>query len=336
MLRLLLFIFAALGSSVLWAADTSMAPSLFTPVEGDKSLVYLGAIFGNQLVAGGTDMHLLSRVFEVFNSVCLTVGIIICIYTIIVGTLHTAAQGKPLGEKWNGVWIPIRMVMGVSLLVPKAGTGYCMAQYCVMWLVIQGIGAADTIWSKALDYFIEGGAIYSNSMEKAGSYMNQGNLDNTYSLEQFILINTACVAAHNDSDNAQLYGKYKIYSTDDDLQINFGNPKLWGEVSTGVDAGFECGAIIMPAIDTTNPNYDLMLATYSHAFEALSLGLEEIGEFLADESGADAELWGSYFPVVQAHAVTFINQLAGANNILFPEDSVEGGKEDSRSRLEDL
>ncbi len=331
MLRLLLLIFAAFASSSLLAAE---APSLFTPVEGDKSLIYLGAIFGNQLVAGGTDMQLFSHVFEVFNAGCLTIGVTICIYTIIVGTLHTAAQGKPLGEKWNGVWIPLRTVMGISLLVPKAGTGYCMAQYCVMWLVIQGVGLADSIWSKSLDYFIAGGAIYSNSQEKAGSYMNKGNLDNTFSLEQFILVNTACVAAHNAGPDAKLFGKYEIYSTDDDLQINFGNPDLWGGASSSADAGFECGSIAMPLIDNTLPNYDLILATYNNAFEAMAIGLADIGEFLASEEGSDEDQWSVHLPVIQSIAVTFINQLAGASAILFPSDTAHGGK--YRENLEDL
>jgi defect in organelle trafficking protein DotA len=97
----------------------------------------------------------LSYVFEKFNSVCLATGLVIIIYTMIVGVLQTAEQGKVLGEKWSATWLPIRMVLGIALLVPQPGTGYCLAQSLVMWMVVQGIGGADAIWDRALDYFIE-------------------------------------------------------------------------------------------------------------------------------------------------------------------------------------
>ena len=141
MLRLLVILVLSAISSLAFAEGP---PSLFEPADQDVSLYYLGEMFGNSLITGGADNYLLSYVFEIFNQVCLATGFVIIMYTLIVGVLQTAGQGKILGEKWSATWIPVRMVLGMALLIPKAGSGYCLAQSLVMWMVIQGIGGADT------------------------------------------------------------------------------------------------------------------------------------------------------------------------------------------------
>ena len=100
-------------------------PSLFEPEACDVSLYYLGEVFGNSLIPGGADTYLLSYVFEIFNQVCLITGLMIVIYSLMVGVLQTSGQGKVLGEKWSATFLPIRTVIGIGLLIPKAGLGYC-------------------------------------------------------------------------------------------------------------------------------------------------------------------------------------------------------------------
>ncbi len=51
----------------------------------------------------------------------------------------------------------IRSTLGLALLIPKA-SGYCLMQIFVMWVVVQGVGAADKIWEAALGYLNRGGA----------------------------------------------------------------------------------------------------------------------------------------------------------------------------------
>lgn len=125
----------------------------------DLSIGYLGDIFGvvdGVLHGGGT--QIMGHMFAIFNAGSLFVGAIVLAYTIIVGTLHSAGEGEFLGRKWSSIWIPIRTVLGILLLLPRA-TGYSTLQVMVMWVIVQGVGLADSIWISALSYVSDGNNI---------------------------------------------------------------------------------------------------------------------------------------------------------------------------------
>ncbi len=136
---------------------------IFSPkpvVDGtDKSIVLLGQLFGTvDGVLHGYGTQIMGVMFGVFNSAVIGVGGIIIFYTLVVSTLNTAHEGEYLGKKWSSMWIPIRSTMGVALLIPKA-SGYSMIQIFVMWVVVQGVGAADTLWKTTFDYIKSTGTI---------------------------------------------------------------------------------------------------------------------------------------------------------------------------------
>lgn len=148
----LLFLFPALA-----LADVNTLT--FAPPASDYSVVFLSNLFG--VVDGvlhGSGSQILGNIFGVFNAAVLALGGIVIMYTLIVATMNTAHEGQMLGQKWSSIWIPLRSTMGVALLIPKA-SGYCMMQIFVMWIVVQGIGAADVVWSSALSYLNRGGVI---------------------------------------------------------------------------------------------------------------------------------------------------------------------------------
>ncbi len=131
----------------------------FAPPASDYSVVFLGNLFG--VVDGvlhGTGSQIMGTMFSVFNSAVLALGGMIIMYTLIVSTMNTAHEGQMLGQKWSSIWIPVRSTVGLALLIPKA-SGYCMMQIFVMWIVVQGVGAADKIWEAALSYLNRGGVI---------------------------------------------------------------------------------------------------------------------------------------------------------------------------------
>lgn len=131
----------------------------FTPPGSDYSVVFLGNLFG--VVDGvlhGTGSQIMGTMFGVFNAAVLALGGIVVMYTIIVGTMNTAHEGQMLGQKWSSIWVTVRSTIGLAFLVPKA-SGYCLMQIFIMWVVVQGVGAADKIWNAALDYLNRGGAI---------------------------------------------------------------------------------------------------------------------------------------------------------------------------------
>lgn len=126
--------------------------NLFQFAPNDASLVYLGKIFGSVggVLPGGS-ITLLSTMFQTFNSIILTVAVLVVLYTVIVGVMLTAHEGQFMGKNWNNMWIPIRTVLGIASLVPIGG-GYSMLQILMMWCIVQGIGAADTVWTTALNF----------------------------------------------------------------------------------------------------------------------------------------------------------------------------------------
>lgn len=137
----------------------------FTPPASDQSVVYLENLFG--VVDGvlhGTGSQMMGTMFSIFNAAVLALGGIVMMYIILVSTMNTAHEGQMLGQKWSSIWVPLRATIGLALLVPKS-SGYCMMQIFVMWVVLQGIGVADKVWSAALDYLNMGGVIIQANMD---------------------------------------------------------------------------------------------------------------------------------------------------------------------------
>jgi conjugal transfer/type IV secretion protein DotA/TraY len=124
----------------------------FTPVSGDQSMIYLANIFGSMggiLPSSGT-LSILGAMFATFNSVALVIGALIIAYMTIVGVMMTAHEGEFM-KKWNSLWTPLRAVFGIAALVPTS-SGFCSIQILMMWVIVQGVGAADSIWNTALTY----------------------------------------------------------------------------------------------------------------------------------------------------------------------------------------
>lgn len=154
------------------AADESIS---FTPPSTDYSVIFLGNIFG--IVDGvlhGTGSQIMGNMFGVFNAAVLALGGIVVMYTLVVGTMNTAHEGQMLGQKWSSIWIPVRATVGLAFLIPKA-SGYCMMQIFIMWVVLQGVGAADKIWNSALNYLNRGGAIMKAQMNMSSAMVPNNN-----------------------------------------------------------------------------------------------------------------------------------------------------------------
>lgn len=144
---------------VAMAESSSSGALSLAPPASDYSVVFLANLFG--LVDGvlhGTGSQIMGTMFSVFNAAVLALGGIIIMYTLMVSTMNTAHEGQFLGQKFSSIWIPVRSTIGIALLIPKA-SGYCLMQIFFMWVVVQGVGAADKVWDTALGYLNRGGVI---------------------------------------------------------------------------------------------------------------------------------------------------------------------------------
>jgi defect in organelle trafficking protein DotA len=146
----------------------------FAPPPTDVSVIFLGNIFGMvDGVLNGTGSQILGNIFGVFNAAVLALGGIVIIYTLLVSTINTAHEGQMLGQKWSSIWVPVRSTLGLALLIPKA-SGYCLMQIFFMWVVVQGVGAADKVWDAALSYLNRGGVIIQEQINPITSLTGGG------------------------------------------------------------------------------------------------------------------------------------------------------------------
>ncbi|KTD12993.1 type IVB secretion system protein DotA [Legionella jamestowniensis] len=169
--RMMLILLGLLAPALALASDGSFSNPYFnfSPPPQDYSVIFLGNIFG--IVDGvlhGTGSQIMGTMFGVFNSAVLALGGIIIMYTLLVSTMNTAHEGQMLGQKWSSIWVPMRATLGFALLIPK-GSGYCLMQIFVMWIVVQGVGAADKVWEAALSYLNRGGLIIQTQMDPTKS-----------------------------------------------------------------------------------------------------------------------------------------------------------------------
>ncbi len=143
---------------------------IFTPPSTDLSLTYLSDLFGPVYVSSGTCIinsgtcesttTLLGSLFNIFNLAVLTIAVLAAVYFTIVGIVSTAHEGEMMGKKYNNLWIPIRMVMGIAMMVPTSA-GYSFIQIVMIWVVVNGVGAADTLWQTGLNFIQQNKSIYA-------------------------------------------------------------------------------------------------------------------------------------------------------------------------------
>ncbi len=179
------------------------AQGVFTVLPTDKSVQYLGIIFGGNVGAvtlGGGANPMLSKMFQYFNVIILGFGVIILAWVGLVALVNTAREGEAMGRKFS-LWVPIRGLFGMLLLIPSPGSGYSLIQMTVMWIVLNGIGAANGIWTIILNQLALGvpsvGAIQIN--------IANGQLDG---LARSILMSLTCMNSFNQFQSSSLYQNY--------------------------------------------------------------------------------------------------------------------------------
>jgi defect in organelle trafficking protein DotA len=186
------FLFLLISTRLNAQVPLSTALSLAPPAS-DYSIVFLGNIFGTvEGVISSSGSQIFGHMMGTLNLSVLALGSIVIMYTLIVGTLNTAHEGEFLGKHWSSIWLPVRATVGMTLLIPKS-SGYCLMQVLVMWVVVQGVGAADKLWDSALDYLAMGGKLVEEQFDTnkitAGS---KANSNPTYNGAVVILTGQVC------------------------------------------------------------------------------------------------------------------------------------------------
>lgn len=151
-MRLRYLLFALL---ILWdAAFAANSEGIFhIACDTDLSAKFLTNIFGSELVsnicAAPGSVSSLGRIFQVFNMGLVVFAGGFISYAAVSSAIGKASDGGQAAGKSNP-WVPLRLATGTSLLVPLK-SGYSFIQLIVMWSVLQGVGLANSIWSKQLE-----------------------------------------------------------------------------------------------------------------------------------------------------------------------------------------
>jgi len=215
------------------------AASIFDVAPTDKSMQYLGMVFGSVpgLPIQSTGNPLFSQMINIFNQVVFALGILVVIYTSIIGTINTAQEGEVLGKGWHPVLVPARVGIGIYLLLPSA-TGYNWIQITVMWFIVQGVGAANALWEKVIQFNNAGGNMHADS--------RQVDLQNSMSAVSAIFTADVCMEKLNQlmvSDPA-MYSLFGDYIT----VFRIGDQIMWGRARQGAGEAPLCGAVSLPSV----------------------------------------------------------------------------------------
>lgn len=218
---------------------------VFSVDPADKSMQYLGMIFGT--VPGtpiiNTDNDLFSRMIYIFNQVIFALGLILIVYTTVVGVMNTAQEGEFLGKKWHPIMVPLRAAFGTYLLLPTV-SGYNWIQITVMWFIVQGVGAANALWKEVITYNQNQGSIHQ--LAGASTYTSASQTVNS------IFTSLVCAAEINrliasDSTVASLLDNENI------TQYSYNNGTQWafGRLSHAATETPLCGYVNVPTLGSS-------------------------------------------------------------------------------------
>jgi conjugal transfer/type IV secretion protein DotA/TraY len=155
----------AFGTQLAWAIDVSgiQVGTLFTPINTDLSMTYIRNLFGDVGgLTGATKVTIFSQIFYIFNSGVLGILGVLLTYTMGRSIIEVAKTGQQQMNRFS-YWAILRAVAGLALLMPSTGSGYSILHVFVMFTVVQSIGLADAIWTRAVNYVTSGGALYASA-----------------------------------------------------------------------------------------------------------------------------------------------------------------------------
>ncbi len=96
----------------------------------------------------------LHQLFRFYSTGMLLIGTVIFLYFIVVIVAETATSGTPFGQRFQNVWVPIRLVVAIGLLVPLpiqypgggVSAAYNSGQYIVFAAAKYGSSLATNAW----------------------------------------------------------------------------------------------------------------------------------------------------------------------------------------------
>jgi len=129
-------------------ADTDVAFNLLVQTFGIPNFFCSASAPGTcaPYPAAPWPIHLgLQALFRFYSFGILLIGVLIFLYFVVVVITETAVTGHPFGQRFQNVWVPIRLVMALGLLVPL-NFGLNSGQYITLYVAKLGSSLATNGW----------------------------------------------------------------------------------------------------------------------------------------------------------------------------------------------
>ncbi|MCP1674252.1 conjugal transfer/type IV secretion protein DotA/TraY [Natronocella acetinitrilica] len=188
--------------------------------------VYMEQIFGTS-----EQRTLLAQVAGIANVVGLVLAVVILLYVMIGGVVRTAHEGAVLGKNWSSVWLPIRISVGIGLLMPTGEGGLSTAQHMILGLVDVGNRLATIAWNGTVDGLLSGAQI--------SGVVDTGDMDFTETKLQLLVCAESWYQVQQDQGRDARWGFYVARTGD--------NNRVRRDIQGGIR---ENGGLQLPADGT--------------------------------------------------------------------------------------
>ncbi len=150
----------------------------------------------------------LHSLFQFYNTGILVVGALIFLYFIVVVVGETAVTGTPFGQRFQNVWVPIRLVMAIGLLIPLPlvsggaviGAAYNSGQYITLYAAKFGSSFATNGWITYNNVIRNSGVFAggdgANPLGELESLIGNPKTPNPVSILEAMSIVRACAIAY--------------------------------------------------------------------------------------------------------------------------------------------
>lgn len=231
-MRTILRLLALLAVSTLVSADSGV--SLPTPTAAaantyahDLFFGLLGSFGDSPWKQVGGTTSLLGQLFLIFNTFVFSVGVCWSSFSLVGATVQTAHEGEVFGKRFSTVWLPVRMLAGMSSVVPVFG-GYSAAQAIMMSAALMGNGVADSGYTAVINAVSSGSALVSPAN---GAMTTMGVPAGADTIVEQMFRSSACVHYINAMSvrggGSAGYAR-SVNSTADRLDIAYGSTVMLG------------------------------------------------------------------------------------------------------------
>ncbi len=279
----------------------------------------------------------LHDLFRFYSVGLLLIAVIIFLYFLVVIVIETAVSGTPFGQRFQNVWVPVRLVVALGLLMP-INYGLNSGQYVVLYAAKWGSGLATNGWvqfnATIVSQSIFSGAGGANPMGERYSLLAFPEIpDITSTIEAMSLVHSCAYAYHR--INAGQFNKTRGTGTYPEITANYTagtegdfqiQPYLIKQPSSGMPAGPIGGSQIVG-----DPAERLFISTPTSVTYLRALGFYYANDIIIRFGEFRREL-GSVTSKVYTSEIAGVKPLCGDIRIPVMDVSDAGGALASPSR----